>query len=73
MRILEVGPRVPKCWAPGGKEGTDSQPRHLLPSLRWSGTELCLPRGRDAFSHSHGGSYLPLAGCGVGIGPRHSL
>ena len=46
MRILEVGPRVPKCW------GLVFGP----PSLKWSGTELCLPRGRGAFSYSHGNS-----------------
>lgn len=32
MGILEMGPRVPKCWASGGKEGTDSQPQ-LLPQV----------------------------------------
>lgn len=39
-----MGTRVPKGWAPKGKEGTDGQPQLLLPNLVWSGTEACLPR-----------------------------
>lgn len=39
-----MGTRVPKSWAPKGKEGTDGQPQLLLRNLVWSGTEPCLPR-----------------------------
>lgn len=51
VKILEVDLRVPKYWAPRGEVGTDGKSQ-LLPSLVSSGTELCLPRGKDTFSNS---------------------
>lgn len=46
MRILEVGPQVLGLWRKGG----DGEPAPAPPpSLKWSGTELCLPRGKGAF------------------------